>query len=125
MKKDGISAIRFKTLNCGGISGSAKKSSEKRRLIFNSVRHNQDVIILTETKFKNSEMDTYRQEWNSGLVASCTPQLHAQAGVAILFRHGLAVDLMDKGYDQNGRVCWALVELYAKKILIVGQVSHA
>ena len=65
-------------------------------------------------------MDTYRQEWNSGLLASCTNEIRAQAGVAILFRNGLAVDIKVEGKDRNGRVVWALVELYAKKILIIG-----
>ena len=120
MKKDGISTLRFKTLNCGGISGSAKKSSDKRKQIFNSVRLTNDIVILTETKFKSTEVDRYKREWNSGLIASCTPEIHAQAGVAILFRHGLAINILNDGRDQNGRVCWALVELYAKKILIVG-----
>ena len=125
MKKDSISTIRFKTLNVGGISGQNKVSTEKRRRIFNSIRHNNDIVILTETKFKSNEMNTYKQDWNSGLLASCTSELRAQAGVAILFRRGLAVDILSHGQDSNGRVVWALVEIYAKKILIIGVYAPA
>ena len=60
-------------------------------------------------------MNTYKQDWNSGLLASCTSEPRAQAGVAILFRRGLAVDIINHGQDSNGRVVWALVEIYAKK----------
>ena len=125
MKKDSISTIRFKTLNVGGISGQNKVSTEKRRRIFNSIRHNNDIVILTETKFKSNEMNTYKQDWNSGLLASCTSELRAQAGVAILFRRGLAVDILSHGEDSNGRVVWALVEIYAKKVLIIGVYAPA
>ena len=65
-------------------------------------------------------MDNYKQDWSSGLLASCTPELHAQAGVALLFRKGLAVDIINQGHDKNGRVVWALVEIYAKTILLIG-----
>ena len=116
MKKDGISTLRFKTINCGGISGQNTKSFEKRKRIFDSVRGTTDITILTETKFKKSELDNYKQDWSSGLLASCTPELHAQAGVALLFRKGLAVDIINQGHDKNGRVVWALVEIYAKTI---------
>ena len=102
-------------MNTGGISGQAKVSNEKRRRIFNSIRHNNDIVILTETKLKKNEMNTYKQDWNSGLLASCTSEQRAQAGVAILFRRGLAVDIINHGQDSNGRVVWALVEIYAKK----------
>ena len=119
MKKDSISTIRFKTLNVGGISGQNKVSTEKRRRIFNSIRHNNDIVILTETKFKSNEMNTYKQDWNSGLLASCTSEPRAQAGVAILFRRGLAVDILSHGQDSNGRVVWALVEIYAKKFSLL------
>ena len=51
---------------------------------------------------------------------SCTNELHAQAGVAILFRSGLAVDIKVEGKDRNGRIVWTLVEIYAKRILIIG-----
>ena len=112
-------------MNVGGISGQNKVSTEKRRRIFNSIRHNNDIVILTETKFKSNEMNTYKQDWNSGLLASCTSELRAQAGVAILFRRGLAVDILSHGQDSNGRVVWALVEIYAKKILIIGVYAPA
>ena len=114
MNGNGISAIRFKTLNCGGISGTNKKGTLKRKGIFNSIKSN-DIIILTETKFKNSEIDTYKQDWSSGMLVSCTSEIRAQAGVAILFRNGLAIDVKLQGKDNSGRVVWALVELYAKK----------
>ena len=70
-------------------------------------------------------MDTYKQDWNSGLLASCTSEIRAQAGVALLFRKGLAIDILNQGQDQNGRVVWALVEIYAKKLLIVGVYAPA
>ena len=89
--RNGLSTIRFKTLNTGGIGGLTKASTSKRRAIFNSIRKTHDIIILTETKFKASECDNYKREWNSGIYMSCTNELHAQAGVAILFRSGLAV----------------------------------
>ena len=101
MKRDGISTIRFKTLNCGGISGSAKKSFEKRKRIFNSVKETHDITILTETKFKKSEMNKYKQDWNSGLLASCTPELHAQAGVAFSHHYQGSIDFNTVNIQRN------------------------
>ena len=117
--KNTISTIRFKSLNCGGISSQTKSCVAKRRSIFNSLR-TIDISILTETKFKQSDLDIYKREWGPGFLASCTPEIRAQAGVAILFRKGLAIDIKSTGSDLKGRVIWALVEIYAKKLLIIG-----
>ena len=66
-------------------------------------------------------MSTYKGEWGSGFLASCTPQVRAQAGVAILFRKGLAINFIGEGgKDKNGRVVWALVEINTKILLIIG-----
>ena len=115
-----MSQIRFKTRNCGGIGSQSKASLSKRRSIFNSLRNGTDITFLTETKFKQSELSTYKGEWGSGFLASCTPQVRAQAGVAILFRKGLAITFHGDGKDKNGRVVWALVEINTKMLLIVG-----
>ena len=117
--KNTISTIRFKSLNCGGISSQTKSCVAKRRSIFNSLR-TIDISILTETKFKQSDLDIYKREWGPGFLASCTPEIRAQAGVAMLFRKGLAIDVKSTGSDLKGRVIWALVEIYAKKLLIIG-----
>ena len=114
-----ISTIRFKSQNCGGIGSQAKSTVTKRRRIFNSLR-NTDIAILTETKFKNSDLDIYKREWGPGFLASCTQEIRAQAGVALLFRKGLAIDVKSAGGDLKGRVVWALVEMNAKKIMIIG-----
>ena len=114
-----ISTIRFKSLNCGGISSQTKSCVAKRRGIFNSLR-NIDISILTETKFKRSDLDIYKREWGPGFLASCTPELRAQAGVALLFRKGLAIDVKSTGSDLKGRVVWAKVEINTKTILIIG-----
>ena len=125
MKKDSISTIRFKTLNCGGISGQTKAGLAKRRGIFNSIKHNNDIVILTETKFKNCDLDIYRQECNCEVLASCTPEPRAQAGVALLFRKGLAYSIKREGKDKRGRVVWALVEINTKLILVIGVYAPA
>ena len=125
MKKDSISTIRFKTLNCGGISGQTKAGLAKRRGIFNSIKHNNDIVILTETKFKSCDLDIYRQEWSSQILASCTPEPRAQAGVALLFRKGLAYSIKREGKDKRGRVVWALVEINTKLILVIGVYAPA
>jgi len=66
-------------------------------------------------------LSTYKGEWGSGFLASCTPQVRAQAGVAILFRKGLAINFIGEGgKDKNGRVVWALVEINTKVLLIIG-----
>ena len=83
------------------------------------------ISILTETKFKNSDLDIYKREWGPGFLASCTPEIRAQAGVALLFRKGLAITIKANGCDRNGRVVWALVELNSKVILIVGIYAPA
>ena len=123
--KDTISTIRFKSKNCGGIGSQAKASVAKRRGVFNSLKHNTDITILTETKFKNSDLHIYKQEWGPGFLASCTQEIRAQAGVALLFRKGLAISIKENGCDRNGRVVWALVEINTKKILIVGVYAPA
>ena len=92
----------------------------KRRAIFNSIRHTTDITILTETKFKQNNLAIYKREWGSGMLTSCTPEVSAQAGVAILFRKGLAVNILADGKDKDGRVVWALVEINSKKLLIIG-----
>ena len=92
----------------------------KRRAIFNSIRHTTDITILTETKFKQNNLAIYKREWGSGMLTSCTPEVSAQAGVAILFRKGLAVNTLADGKDKDGRVVWALVEINSKKLLIIG-----
>ena len=46
--------------------------------------------------------------------------MRAQAGVAILFRKGLAITFHGDGKDKNGRVVWALVEINTKILLIIG-----
>ena len=120
MKGKPISQIRFKTRNCGGIGGQNKASVTKRRGIFNTIRHGTDITILTETKFKQSELSKYKGEWGSGILASCTPEMRAQAGVAILFRKGLAITFHGDGKDKNGRVVWALAEINTKMLLIIG-----
>ena len=114
-----ISKIRFKTLNAGGISGQTKEGLKKRRELFNSLKQN-DITIITETKFKTCDKDVYAREWKSGIYMSCTPEPRAQAGVAILYRHGLEVHHISEGTDKHGRLVWNLIELHSKKILIVG-----
>ena len=119
--KGNLSAIRFKTRNCGGISSQTKSGIAKRRGIFNSIGHTTDITFLTETKFKQKDLAIYKREWGSGLLASCTPEVRAQAGVAILFRKGLAVTFIgEPGRDKNGRVVWTLVEINTKILLIIG-----
>ena len=117
--KNKISTIRFKSLNCGGISSQTKACVAKRRSIFNSLR-NIDISILTETKFKRADLDIYKREWGPGFLASCTSEIRAQAGVALLFRKGLAIDVKSTGSDLKGRVVWALVEINTKTLLIIG-----
>ena len=51
---------------------------------------------------------------------SCTPELRAQAGVAILYRRGLEVHHISEGTDNHGRLVWNLIEIHSKRILIVG-----
>ena len=113
-----LSTIRFKTKNCGGIGGL----ENKRRELFDNLRHNNDVIVLTETKFKHSKEATYRQEWNSGMYNSCTTEDRAQAGVSILFGRGLDITILEKdhGSDSEGRMVWVKGELRSKIILFVG-----
>ena len=116
--KNKISTIRFKSLNCGGISSQTKACVAKRRSIFNSLR-NIDISILTETKFKRADLDIYKREWGPGFLASCTSEIRAQAGVALLFRKGLAIDVKRTGSDLKGRVVWALVEINTKTLLLL------
>ena len=94
----------------------------KRRELFNNLRHNNDVVFLTETKFRQEKVNIYRQEWSSGMYNSCTPEDRAQAGVSILFGKGLDITIGDKDHrsDSEGRLVWVLGELKARKILFVG-----
>ena len=88
--------------------------------MFNSCRLTTDISILTETKWLPSNLPRFKNEWESELHAACTDRLHAQSGVAILIRRGLAIDIVDKGTDPQGRVAWILAEIYSKKLLIIG-----
>ena len=115
-----ISKLRFKTFNCGGINGTTPKANQKRQKMFNSCRLTTDISILTETKWLPANLPRFKNEWESELHAACTDRLHAQAGVAILIRRGLAIDIVDKGTDPQGRVAWILADIYSKKLLIIG-----
>jgi len=88
--------------------------------MFNSCRLTTDISILTETKWLPSNLPRFKNEWESELHAACTDRLHAQSGVAILIRRGLAIDIVDKGTDPQGRVAWILADIYSKKLLIIG-----
>ena len=66
VKKSHISAIRFKTLNSGGISGQNKAGLAKGRGIFNSIRHNNDIIILLEIQQQTIELKRNANEGNTG-----------------------------------------------------------
>ena len=59
------------------------------------------MIFLTETKFKKEKVDTYRQEWSSGMYNSCTPEDRAQAGVSILFGKGLDIIINEKDHGSD------------------------
>ena len=67
---------------------------------------------MIETKFKSSDKDVYAREWNAGIYMSCTPELRAQAGVAILYRRGLEVHHISEGTDNHGRLVWNLIEIH-------------
>ena len=113
--------LRLRCKNVGGIGSTTKK----RQALFNNIRGNVDIAILSETKFKESDCDTYRQEWNSLMYNSCTREDHAQAGVSILIRRGLDIKIDEKkgvghGKDLDGRIVWVLAEIRAKTILIIG-----
>ena len=121
--KSTLSQIRIKTRNCGGIEGRTKSIISKRKSIFNSIGHGTDITILTETKFKQSELAKYKQEWGSGMLFSCTPDIRAQAGVAIFFRKGLAITFHGEGKDHNRRVVCTLVEINTN--IATGETSPA
>ena len=121
MRESNPATLRIRCKNVGGIG----TTTTKRQALFNSIRENVDITILSETKFKETEADTYRQEWNSQMYNSCTRENHAQAGVSILIRRGLDIKIGDKqgvghGKDLNGRIVWVLAEIRAKTILIIG-----
>ena len=121
MRECNPATLRLRCKNVGGIGSTTKK----RQALFNSIRGNVDIAILSETKFKESDCDTYRQEWNSLMYNSCTREDHAQAGVSILIRRGLDIKIDEKkgvghGKDLDGRIVWVLAEIRAKTILIIG-----
>ena len=121
MRECNPATLRLRCKNVGGIGSTTKK----RQALFNNIRGNVDIAILSETKFKESDCDTYRQEWNSLMYNSCTREDHAQAGVSILIRRGLDIKIDEKkgighGKDLDGRIVWVLAEIRAKTILIIG-----
>ena len=92
MRVNNPATLRMRCKNVGGIDST----TSKRQVLFNSIRDNVDITILSETKFKESDCDTYRQEWNSQMYNSCTREDHAQAGVSILIRRGLDIKIDEK-----------------------------
>ena len=49
--------LRLRCKNVGGIGSTTKK----KQALFNNIRGNVDIAILSETKFKESDCDTYRR----------------------------------------------------------------
>ena len=60
------------------------------------MRSTVDLTILTETTYKDEDLDEYRREWNSAMYSSCTAEDRAQSGVSILLRRGRDIDI--RGY---------------------------
>ena len=100
-------------------------TKQKRHAVFNSIKSNVDITILTETKFKYEDLDEHRREWNSAMYSSCTAEDRAQSGVSIMIRRGLDIEINEEegighGRDENGRVVWILGKIRSKIILIIG-----
>ena len=103
----------------------SSSTKQKRHAVFNSIKSNVDITILTETKFKDEDLDEHRREWNSAMYSSCTAEDRAQSGVSIMIRRGLDIEIDEEegighGRDENGRVVWILGKIRSKIILIIG-----
>ena len=121
MNNNNPASLRVRCKNVGGMSSS----QQKRQAVFNSLRSVVDITILTETKFKDEDLDEHRREWNSAMFSSCTAEDRAQSGVSILIRRGLDIEISEEegighGRDDNGRIVWILGKIRSKTLLIIG-----
>ena len=71
-------------------------TKQKRHAVFNSIKSNVDITILTETKFKYEDLDEHRREWNSAMYSSCTAEDRAQSGVSIMIKRGLDIEISEE-----------------------------
>ena len=93
-------------MNVGGIGSKVTK----RHKVFDGLK-TSDITILTETKFKADQIDRLKQEWNGMSIHSVSQSLNASAGVSILIKRGLAFKPVKEGWDDEGRIVWAEVEI--------------
>ena len=54
MRESNPATLRIRCKNVGGIG----TTTTKRQALFNSIRENVDITILSETKFKETEVDS-------------------------------------------------------------------
>jgi len=91
----------------------------KRREVFNFLRKKDaDIYILVDTRIDKKITNLVKAEWRGLASFSCfTPQ---SRGVAMLFKKGLPVEILDKTSDTNGNLLNMLITYSGKHILLSG-----
>ena len=90
--------IKFSTVNVAGMHDQIKRAAIFSHLL----NGNHDIIALQETHCKPLEVPEWEKQWPGTSIWN--PKTQTGAGVAVLFKPGLAIQIKDTEMDFNGRV---------------------
>lgn len=116
-----FSDIKMATFNIATINVRGLRGTQKRRQVFNYLKSSEySVVCLQETHHKSSDQDKWEKEWE-GKSAWCHAigGGYAHAGVGILFRKYLNVEIIQIEEDYDGRILRVTVEIDSLRFQIV------
>ena len=111
-----IMALSLISLNCNGLRSKSKLDN-----VFTFFRIRKfDVICLQETYWDDTFMtDIVSSKWDGEIYYSNADNTKRSKGVAILFRHGLDVNLNTSSVIRKGRALEVQFEMDGKKFSCV------
>ena len=115
------------TLNIATINVRGLKGTKKRRQIFNFLKVSEyNVICLQETHHSGPDQKKWEKEWDgeSRWCQVAAGSGGAKAGVAILFKKYLNVDIIDEEEDCDGRILRLIVEIDSLRLQILTIYGH-
>ena len=84
--------------------GGIGSLESKRRQLFNNLRHNNDVVFLTETKFKKQHVDTYRHKVIMGAHKKSNLVKDLPDGDDSIMDSAIDVDFLERPIDDPSQV---------------------
>ena len=102
------------TLNVNGLNDFVK-----RKKVFKWLQNNRiDVALLQETHCKENQANYFSCSWSGSVIHGCSDSNHSR-GVAIMFRRGLDLEIIDCHKSENGRLLLANSKIAGELITFV------